>query len=139
MKFDVILLQEVNSTQIQLDSLVVKYGFSCLVNIDLDNIDKSGTALIWRNSVPLTGAVNLLSCRLQMAQIGEYRIFNCYAPSGSGNKHSRNTFYGEDVFKFLKLYSGSLNVFGGDHNCVLRKEDLEGGVGFSCKFCEYSH
>ena len=71
-----------------------------------------------------------------MAEIGEYRIFNCYAPSGSGNKYERNKFYGEDVFKFFQLYSGSLNLLAGDHNSILRREDVEGGFGFPQKFCE---
>jgi len=86
--------------------------------------------------MPLKGAVNLVSCRLQMAEIGNYRIFNCYAPSGSGNKLARNRFYGEEVFKYLQLFSGSINLLAGDHNSVLRKEDVEGGFGFKRKFCE---
>ena len=83
MKFDVILLQEVKSTQSQVDSLVNRYGFSSLVNVDYDDLNKPGTALLWKNNLPLTGAVNLISCRLQMAELGPYKIFNCYALSGS--------------------------------------------------------
>ena len=120
----------------QLDNFLNKLGFSSLVNVDTENFEKPGTALIWRKSIPLQGAVNLLCCRLQMAEISGYRIFNCYAPSGSGNKHARNQFYGDTVFNYLKLCSGSINLLGGDHNSVLRKEDVEGGFGFSSKFCE---
>ena len=111
MSFDVILLQEIKSTQTQLDSLVQKFGFSSLVNIDTDDVDKPGTALVWKNTIPLSGAVNLLGCRLQMAEIGEYRIFNCCAPSGSGNKYERNKFYGEDVFKFFLSYILALSIY----------------------------
>ena len=133
LKFDVILLQEVKSTQSQVESLVARFGFSTLVNIDCDDMNKPGTALIWRNTVPLVGAVNLINCRLQIAEIGVYKIFNCYAPSGSENKHARNKFYGEDLFKFLVLHSDCPHLVAGDHNCVLRKEDIENGIGFSTK------
>ena len=139
MKFDVILLQEVKSTQSQVDSLVNRYGFSSLVNVDYDDLNKPGTALLWKNNLALTGAVNLISCRLQMAELGPYKIFNCYAPSGSENKFSRNQFYGEEVFKFLKLHPDSSKLIAGDHNSVLRKEDVENGKGFSSKFCEAFH
>ena len=134
-KFDVILLQEIKSTQSQLDSLISRLGFSSLVNIDPDDMNKPGTALIWRNSIPLTGAFNLLSCRLQMAEIGGYRIFNCYAPSGSENKFSRNKFYGDDLFMFLNLFPEYSLLVAGDYNSVLRREDIENGTGFSSKFC----
>ena len=40
MNFEVILLQEVRFTQSQLDSYVVKFGCSSLVNIDSENIEK---------------------------------------------------------------------------------------------------
>ena len=84
LNLDVILLQEVRPTQLQVESLVSKLGFSSLVNIDCDDINKPGTALISRDTLPLTGAVNLISCRLQMAQIVSYRIFNCYVENGIG-------------------------------------------------------
>ena len=136
MSFDVIFVQEIKSSQLQLDALVQKLGFSSLVNIDTNDSEKPGTALIWKNSIPLTGAVNLVSCRLQMAENMNYRIFNCYAPSGSGNKFARNQFYGEIVFKYLRSFSGSINLLAGAHNSVLRREDVEDGFGFSRKFCE---
>ena len=49
MSFDVILLQEIKPSQTQLDSLVQKFGFSSLVNIDTDDVDKPGTALVWKS------------------------------------------------------------------------------------------
>ena len=136
LKFDVILLQEVRSTQCQVDSLFKRFGYSSLVNINSEDISKPGTALVWKNSIPLTGAVNLINCRLQMAYIGHCMIFNCYAPSGSENRHARNQFYGEEVFSFLKLHADSLKLVAGDHNCVLRKEDIENGTGFANKYCK---
>ena len=83
----------------------------------------------------MIGAVNLICCRLQTAQIGPYRIFNCYAPSGSENRFARVQFYGEELFRYFKLHPDSSKIIGGDHNCVLRKDDVENGVGFASKFC----
>ena len=52
-KFDVILLQEIKSTQSQIDSLVSRFGFKSLVNIDSDDMNKPGTAVLWRSTVPV--------------------------------------------------------------------------------------
>ena len=100
--FDIILLQEVKLSQSEVEVLVCRFGFSSLVNIDPDDSNKPGTALIWRNTIPIV-AVNLVNCRLQMAEVGVYRIFNCYAPSGSENKYAREKFYGDhcQLGKFL--------------------------------------
>ena len=74
--FDVILLQEVRSTQTQVDALVNRWGYSSLVNIDCQDLNKPGTAILWKNNFPLTGTINLISCKLQMAEIGNIKIFN---------------------------------------------------------------
>ena len=113
--FDVILLQEIKLSQSQLDIAVNRYGFLSKVNISEENQQKPGTAILWRTSIPLTGVVNLVECRLQMAELGPYRILNCYAPSGSENKHSRSVFYGEEVFKYLRLNPDAQWLVGGDH------------------------
>ena len=123
--YDVILLQEVKMTQNQLDNAVNRFGFLSKVNVNEENHQKPGLAILWRTSVPLTGVVNLLECRLQIAELGQYRILNCYAPSGSENKHSRSVFYGEEIFKYLRLHSGAQWLLGGDHNSVIRREDVK--------------
>ena len=120
----------------QIHTFYPTFGFLSKVYIDEENHQKPGLAILWRTSVPLTGVVNLLECRLQIAELGQYRILNCYAPSGSENKHSRSVFYGEEIFKYLRLHSGAQWLLGGDHNSVIRREDVENGVGFSSKNCE---
>ena len=134
--YDVILLQEMKMTQEQLDPIVKRFGFKAHVNVSEVNQHKPGTAILWRNSVPLSGLVNLVECRLQMAELGPYRIFNCYAPSGSENRQQRNIFFGEELFKCLRIHPGSLCIVAGDYNCVTRREDVEGGVGYQTKKCE---
>ena len=44
--FDMIFLQEVKSTQCQVDSLIARFGYSSLVNVDGEDSHKPGTALI---------------------------------------------------------------------------------------------
>ena len=70
-----------------------------------------------------------------MAMLGPYMIINIYAPSGSEKKYERAEFFGQDVFRALRLNPDSLWVIGGDFNCVLKSIDIEGGVGFSQKIC----
>ena len=73
-KYDVILLQEVKMTQNQLDNAVNRFGFLSKVNVNEENHQKPGLAILWRTSVPLTGVVNLLECRLQIAELGQYSL-----------------------------------------------------------------
>ena len=133
---DIILLQEIKMSQSQLDSLVSRFGFLSKINISEENQHKPGTAILWRASVPLSGVVNLIECRLQIAELGPYKILNCYAPSGSENRHSRSVFYWENVFKYLRLDTRALWVIGGDHNSLIRRVDVEDGIGFQAKNCE---
>ena len=74
--YDVILLQEVKMTQNQLDNAVNRFGFLSKVNVNEENHQKSGLAILWRKSVPLTGVVNLLECRLQIAELGQLQDLN---------------------------------------------------------------
>ena len=105
--FDIVLLQEVKMTQVQMDAAVNRFGFLSKVNVSEENQQKPGVAILWRASVPLTGVINLVECRFQVAELGPYRILNCYAPSGSRNRHSRSVFYGEEVFNYMRLFPGA--------------------------------
>ena len=134
-RLDVIFLQEVRLTSEQLCLLVGKLGFQATVNIDLDNPSRPGTALVWRKSLPVRDVFTLVLCRAQLAVLGPYVLLNVYAPSGSDKKHERTEFFGQDIFRALRLNPGDSWVIGGDFNCVLKSMDIDGGVGFSQKCC----
>ena len=60
-KFDLILLQEVRLSSSQIESLLP--GFHACSNLDVDNPDKPGTAIVWHHTVPLYDVHSFSLCR----------------------------------------------------------------------------
>ena len=85
--------------------------------------------------MPVVDVCNLVSCRAQVARLGNYMLLNLYAPSGTERKYERNRFFGQDIFQSLQLGNKDRWVLGGDFNSVLSSKDVEGGVGFNQKLC----
>ena len=131
---DIVFLQEVRLNCEQLNLFIGNLGFKAEVNIDADQPTRPGTALVWKKSLPVTDVFTLVMCRAQVALLGPYMLLNIYAPSGSDKKFERATFFGQDVFRALRLKPGASWIVGGDWNCVLKTMDIEGGVGFAQKF-----
>ena len=131
---DIVFLQEVRLNCEQLNLFIGNLGFKAEVNIDADQPTRPGTALVWKKSLPVTDVFTLVMCRAQVALLGPYMLLNIYAPSGSDKKFERATFFGQDVFRALRLQPGASWIVGGDWNCVLKTMDIEGGVGFAQKF-----
>ena len=103
-RIDLILLQEVRLSAEQLDNILAPLDFASLVNVDLDSPSIPGTAIAWKNSLPVDKASNLVDCRLQMVQLGPYNIFNTYGPSGSNKRHERSVFFSREVFQAFSLF-----------------------------------
>ena len=132
-QLDIIFLQEVRVTSEQIEHLL--RGFRAVVNIDESQPSKPGTAIVWRETIPISDVCPIVPCRLQVASLGSYKLLNIYAPSGSDRRHDRAVFFGQDVFQALQIDTQSQWVLGGDFNCVLEACDIEGGVGFAQKNC----
>lgn len=98
---DVIFLQEVRSTKVEIENQLP--GFCAAVNIDSLNPTRPGTAIVWRHSIPVTDVLSLSTCRLQVASLNNFQLINIYAPSGSDRKRERESFYAEEVFDILQL------------------------------------
>ena len=130
---DIIFLQEVRLTSEQLEHLL--RGFKAAVNVDPSQPSKPGTAIVWRETLPVIDVCPLVLCRAQMATLGPYKLVNVYAPSGSDKKHERNVFFGQEIFTSLQLDLHGNWILGGDYNSVLKAIDIEGGVGFNQKKC----
>ena len=96
---DVLFLQEVRLTVDQIKNIL--RGFNAAVNIDENNPDRPGTALVWRNEIVITDIYSIVPCRAQVATLGEYKFMNVYAPSGSDKKYERKIFYGCELFQYL--------------------------------------
>ena len=133
-KLNIIFLQEVRLSSEQLEPLL--RGFKAVSNVDLENSSRPGTAIAWKENLPVENVVSLVDCRLQIASLGNLDLINVYAPSGSSKKQDRAQFYKKDVFQSLQLSDKKSYVLGGDFNAVLSILDIEGGIGFPSKKCD---
>ena len=91
---DIIFLQEVRLSSDQIENQL--RGFKAVVNIDQNQLSKPGTAILWREELPVTDVCPLVMCRAQVATLGPYKLLNLYAPSGSDKKHDRSVFFSCD-------------------------------------------
>ena len=130
---DIVFLQEVHLSVEQIQSFV--RGFRAVVNIEEDSPSKPGTAILWKEGIPVSDVHNIFPSRAQIATLGQYKLLNVYAPSGSDKAFARSTFFGQDLFEFLHLEPRGQWISAGDFNCVLRAIDVEGGMGFDHKKC----
>ena len=64
---DVIFLQEVRLSNEQVELQLGKLGFKVAVNIDPEYPTTPGTAIVWKNSLPVVDVCNLVCCRAQVA------------------------------------------------------------------------
>ena len=67
---DLIFLQEVKSSTDQLMSILSGLGFSAEANINVDFPSSPGTAVIWKQSLPVENVYTVVSCRAQAVRIG---------------------------------------------------------------------
>ena len=92
-----VMLQEITLSSEQLSLLVAKYGYKAETNIDINNKNTMGTGLVWKTSLPVSEVYNVIDCRGQLLKLGDYSFLNIYAPSGSQNKQSRRSFFGQEI------------------------------------------
>ena len=116
-------------------SKVGRFGYECKVNIDLEDLTKPGTAVVWKSALPVKEVTTLVTCRAQVAFLQEYALLNLYAPSGSDKKYERGAFFSQELFRGFNLHPEAKWLVGGDFNCVLKPIDVENGTGFDQKKC----
>ena len=126
-------LQEVCLSTDQIRNLL--RGYDAVVNVDENNLSRPGTAIVWKEGIPVVDACSVVPCRAQVASLGNHRLMNVYAPSGSDKKYERSVFFGQELFSFLLSDSSSSWICGGDYNAILEPIDVEGGKGFDQKKC----
>ena len=71
---DIIFLQEVRLSSDQIEHLL--RGFKAAANIDPTQPSKPGTAIVWREDVPVTDICSIVQCRAQIATLGPYKLLN---------------------------------------------------------------
>ena len=52
-KFDMIFLQEIRLSNDELQAKINNLGYHCQVNIDVEELSKPGTAILWRSSIQI--------------------------------------------------------------------------------------
>ena len=108
---DVIFLQEIRLNSTQIEKLLP--GFRAEANNDSDNPQRPGTAIAWRiSNVNLENVTSVSLCSLQVASLGQYRLVNIYAPSGSNKRNEREIFYAQEVFNLLQMFSKPSYLLG---------------------------
>jgi exonuclease III len=114
---DILLVQEV--TKHILHDL---RGYSIMYNIGAYG---RGTAIIAREGITLENLSRLPSGRAIAAKFKERWLINVYAPSGTGRRHERETFYAIELPHLLTNTSRHL-LMAGDFSCTLELGDSTG-------------
>ena len=71
---DLVLLQEVRLGSIQLSNMLGSLGFKAESNIDSESPSAPGTAVAWRESLPVEEVFTIVQCKAQMVRLGSYAI-----------------------------------------------------------------
>ena len=123
-KPDLLLLQEVTLTTLQLKAAVQPLQYNCESNVDPDNPSTPGTAAVWRLDLPVSQVTSVVTCQLQVITIGPQTIYNVYAPSGSENRRDRTHLFTRELFPHLLQHQGGLlPILAGDWNCITAARD----------------
>lgn len=113
---DIVFLQEVSVPHFNF------YGYQEIVNM---GPDRRGTAILYKDNLPISNVVILPCGRGISAKFGHVNLVNVYAPSGSQKRQERAMFFGAEV---LPLFCHAVDdvILAGDFNCVLREADTTG-------------
>ena len=124
-KPDIWLMQEVNVSTEELQSLIQSLNYSASCNILSENENSRGTAFVWKNTLNMKNIFTVEECRVQTAQLDSLNLINVYAPSGSDNKFARRELFGHTVMHAYRSFYPNLPLMGGDMNCILENKDAK--------------
>ena len=134
-KPDILFLQEVTLTSTQIQAALQPQKYMCESNIDRENPNTPGTAVIWSASLPVPEVTSLVTCQLQSLKIGRQTFLNVYAPSGSENRRERSSLFTRDMFQhLLQPQEGILPILIGDWNCLVSPADTT--TNYKEKYCK---
>ena len=129
------LLQEVTLSSAQIKVAVQTLRYNCESNVDEENPNTPGTAVIWKVTLPVPEVTSLVTCQLQSLKVGNQTFFNIYAPSGSENRRERSLLFTRDIFPHLVQPSERiLPILAGDWNCLVAPEDTT--ANYREKYCK---
>lgn len=112
---DIVLLQEVFVA-----AFYAPHGFTA--HVSHASHAGSGVAILLRDGIDATEIIYLPDARGMALTYGGVRIINVYAPSGSGRRRERSTFFSEGVTPLFVGRQDSL-IIGGDFNSTQAPKD----------------
>ena len=132
---DILFLQEVTLTTSQIQDAVQALKYKCESNVDIENPNTPGTAIVWSASLPVPEVTSIVTCQLQTLKVGSQTFFNIYAPSGSENRRARALLFTRDMFPhLLQPRGGLLPILAGDWNCLIAPSDTT--ANYQEKYCK---
>ena len=118
---DILLVQEVLLSSQELLLKVKPFGYNCESNIDVLNPTKPGTAVIWREGVPVAETRVIVTGRLQSVTVGSVTLLNMYAPSGSAKRREREQLFATELFQeLITAGQAGLPWLAGDWNSLVQ-------------------
>jgi len=106
-KHDFVFLQEVAVESFNF------YGYKEIVNL---NRERRGTAVLFKESIPVKSVCQLSDGRGVAVQFRDVVLINIYAPSGSQNRQQKRLFCGRHD-AFIPGSSKQVNTWGGLQLC----------------------
>ena len=119
---DLLLAQEVLLSSQDLLLKVNPYGYNCESNLNVLKPTKPGTAVIWREGVPVAETRVIVEGRLQSVMVGSVTFLNMYAPSGSAGRREREKLFTSELFHELATAGqAGLPWLAGDWNSLVQE------------------
>ena len=100
-KPDIVLLQVLNTEHLS-TFIGCRGGYKAESNVDALEPTKPGTALVWREDIPITMVASIEPRRLQSAFLGPYPLLNIYPPAGSDNGPGRRELFRDSLFRVMR-------------------------------------
>jgi exonuclease III len=114
---DIILLQEV--TDVVIENM---RGYNVHIN---NGADGRGTTILAKECYELVNIKRIPTGRGLAGEFKNITIINIYGPSGAEKKRDRDSFYNEDLAKFI-THPSTFLILAGDFNCVQSATDCTG-------------
>lgn len=121
---DIVFLQEVCYSNFSFVPFFIPF-----VNL---NEGESGTAILVRNSFDTGQPLFSLNGRITSIVIENMNFVNVYAFSGANRRKERDNLFLNDLTTHLAKANVSVNIVGGDFNCIINSSDC---VGDSKNYC----
>ena len=119
---DLVCLQEVF-----IPNVIKVFDQHYQVYVNFEKNQHIGIAVAIRKEIEIMDFVMCDQGRIIGIKLSNTQVWNVYAPSGSGNKKTRETFFRESLPNLMSVWKDATQniIQAGDHNCTQRYADSE--------------